>query len=773
MKDYNFLNLSPYEFEILSRDLLQEKLEIYLESFGNGADQGIDLRCSEGKNLIVQCKRYKDYSSLISNLKKEIPKVKKLQPNRYIICTSVSLLPKQKKAIIELFAPFIRNSSDLYGKEDLNNLLSKYPDIEKNFHKLWLSSTNILHEIINSQVVNQSRFIKDEINEKIKVYVQNESFTEALSILKGNNYVVISGIPGIGKTTLAEMLVFHLLGNGIEEFIYMSDTINNGFELFNEAKKQIFLFDDFLGRNFIYSNISTNEEKQILRFIKRVQNTSNKYLIFTTREYILNQARQRYEDLENTKFSKCILDLSKYPNIVRAKILYNHLYINKIPFEYVTEILNQDALFKIIGHKNYNPRIIESFTNSKLWDDISVKKFPDEVLRLFDNPYLVWKHVYENQISELGRIILDCLLITGESIEYHLLYQQVRKYTLANAESIKSVLNNYTFKASLKELENSLIKIHKNSDRSLSVSYQNPSIQDFIVNHISEETVSKKSLLGSILFINPALNLISNQKQSSQNKLSLTVEERMQVEQYCIDNFDELVFDSKSYSWSKPSEDDLEFLKLSKLNELESKSQILSEFIKRRYLNKIYSENITNKSIEDYISLFESFHSELELNISTILINISGAFWVYEDLYSLYTVKEIYPKEFQKFQEEKEDIYNDIFDHIVHELQNEESENIDTYQNNINILKELGEDFDYWIDDVIEDLQQKISELEVKENERNDLDEYDYFGVHVNYSGYHGRTELPRNDSENIEPRIFNSEKSEEELITDLFKSLE
>ena len=67
MANYNFLNLSPYEFENLTRDLLQKHLECYIESFTNGRDGGIDLRCAKFGNTIIQCKRYDNFNNLKSN----------------------------------------------------------------------------------------------------------------------------------------------------------------------------------------------------------------------------------------------------------------------------------------------------------------------------------------------------------------------------------------------------------------------------------------------------------------------------------------------------------------------------------------------------------------------------------------------------------------------------------------------------------------------------------------------------------------------------------
>jgi len=44
MNNYDFLTLSPNEFENLTRDLLQKKLGVFIETFTTGKDGGIDLR---------------------------------------------------------------------------------------------------------------------------------------------------------------------------------------------------------------------------------------------------------------------------------------------------------------------------------------------------------------------------------------------------------------------------------------------------------------------------------------------------------------------------------------------------------------------------------------------------------------------------------------------------------------------------------------------------------------------------------------------------------
>ena len=202
MLDYDFKILQPSEFECFSRDLLQAREDIFIESFADGRDKGIDLRFaySKDKTCIVQCKRYKEWKELKGKLKEEVEKVKRLSPQRYILTTSVDLTVKQKDEVLAMFNPFILNGMDVLGKKDLNNLLEQNPEIEKNYHKLWLASTNILNTIINRATLNWSSFELEKIEKDIRLYVENESLNKALDVLKENHYVVISGIPGIGKT---------------------------------------------------------------------------------------------------------------------------------------------------------------------------------------------------------------------------------------------------------------------------------------------------------------------------------------------------------------------------------------------------------------------------------------------------------------------------------------------------------------------------------------------------------------------------------------------
>lgn len=181
----------------------------------------------------------------MSNLKGEVLKVRKLNPERYYVSTSVGLTPANKEEIKRLFAPYILDVSDIFGNDDLNNLLGQHCEVEKQYYKLWLTSTAVLENILHKAPVLWSDFELEDIKAHISTYVMNDSFDKAREILKNQNYVIISGIPGIGKTTLARMLVYYYLANGFEEFINLSGDIDTAAKLFKRDKKQVFFDEDF------------------------------------------------------------------------------------------------------------------------------------------------------------------------------------------------------------------------------------------------------------------------------------------------------------------------------------------------------------------------------------------------------------------------------------------------------------------------------------------------------------------------------------------------
>ena len=286
MADYSFQQLSPHDFELLSRDLVQARDEIQLESFKAGRDQGIDFRYAKGSaNLIVQAKHYAGtgLAGLLRELRKEAVKAKKLNPGRYILTTSVGLTPPNKTEIMEIFGGLVAEPGDIVGRDDINGLLEQHADIHQRHHKLWLASRAVLDRVLHNAAKTQSAFDVERVRRDIARYVQNSGYPRAVEMLNDSHVAIISGAPGVGKTTLARMLLYAFLEQGYEAISILTD-FQTGRELYQPGKKQIFYFDDFIGATFLGERASAftrNEDRAILDFIEMVRGSKTARLVMT------------------------------------------------------------------------------------------------------------------------------------------------------------------------------------------------------------------------------------------------------------------------------------------------------------------------------------------------------------------------------------------------------------------------------------------------------------------------------------------------------------
>jgi hypothetical protein len=534
MPHYDFKTLSPIDFEILVRDLLQKELKIRLENFKPGKDKGIDLRCSWDSHnaLIVQCKHFANssFSDLYSHLRREeLGKIRALNPKRYILATSLGLTPQQKDKVLEVANPFIQHTGDIFGQGDLNNLLSHFPEVERLHFKLWFGSTTVLEQMLLTRMRNFSRELVEQIQRDAMRYVQNSSFSDALAILDNYNYCIIAGIPGIGKTILAEMLLLHYMQLGFEVVKIESD-IGEARQIDYRRERRIFYYDDFLGQASSGDKLNKNEEQSLLDFIAAVSESRVSKIVLTTREYILNQARAIYEKLNRARFDgqTCIVDLAKYTRRIRAQILFNHLYFSKLLRAHKEALLRAKSYLQIIDHPNYSPRIISLMTDPSRVQNLSPDGYRAKFLDTLHNPAEIWQHAFENQLSQAARNLIVVLTSMPTEVFLEDVQRAFQAYTEHYLDLFGGTSQPNEFMRALKELDGNFIACDRQPKDTL-VKFHNPSVRDFMQSYLRMSQAEITLLLNSSCYFDQVLWLW-NCSDDDDNHMFRPLLERVQTQ---------------------------------------------------------------------------------------------------------------------------------------------------------------------------------------------------------------------------------------------------
>ena len=523
MSDYTFETLNDKEFEVLTVDLLSKEFNTRIERFKSGRDGGVDGRFFEGSFdndvVILQCKHWlkSGIKALIAECKKaEAVKVKALNPSRYIFVTSLALSAKNKKDIYETFSPYVKHESDIFGQEDLNSLLAKYPEVERQHYKLWLAGTNVLQSILSNDVLGRSSFELEEIQEFLPKYVRTENHKIAFEKLEELSSIIINGEPGIGKTTLAKQMCFEYAAQGYQ-LVVVHESIVEAEQLYNSELKQIFYFDDFLGSNFLTA-IDAKQDSHIVSFMKRVSKDSLKRFILTTRSNILNQGKRLSEKFEqgNLDRNEYEIKIQSLTEFDRAEILYNHIYFSDLSEGFIHQIYVDKRYRSIISHKNFNPRLIEFITDAiKVEKEANPEGYWDYIQKSLDNPKDIWRGMIQTQISDLDRHIVIAIVLNGSPVSE----EQMGALLTNLKESGLDTTSEYPIVSNImRGLVGSVLNRNINKGGQVTYSLFNPSIADFVISEYFDRADYVAKLV-SCLRTKNALSNIERLTKSTDTRL--------------------------------------------------------------------------------------------------------------------------------------------------------------------------------------------------------------------------------------------------------------
>ncbi len=551
---YDFSKLSGLDFEELVHDLLQVEWGRRLELFRVGRDGGVDLRGLEGADrLVVQCKNYQGstFAALRAKIRdEELPKVRQLAPMRYVLVTSLELTVRQKDELVALLHPYARTAADVIGGSEIVQMLERHPDVVKRHYKLWLTSVAVLERVLHAAEHEQTRAHVERVTGKLPLFVQTDAYLRAMEALNQHRVAIISGAPGIGKSTLADMLLYAHVADGYAPAVIRSG-LAEGRRLASSGGPTIFYFDDFLGQTFLGDRpdfLGRREDADLVEFIEWVRAHTSYRFVLTTREHVLAEALQRSEKLRHAGVAdeRCIITLTDFKRSQRARILYNHLFFSDLPEAYKREMLRNDFFLEVVDCDRFNPRIVEWLSSERRLRSVPAANYQQHVRTLMNNPHDIWRHAYMHELSQAARDVLVALyslsyVVYVDDLEKAFDGLHTRSIRRANQRSAPGA-----YKAAMKELDGSFIEVTDGQ-----VDFINPSVRDFVSTVLQDDPEVVLDVVDSAVKFNQLSEIWSGASPSGPFP---TAFDRLKAQAYRLAEAFERVLDVPNLRWFSSKE---------------------------------------------------------------------------------------------------------------------------------------------------------------------------------------------------------------------------
>jgi hypothetical protein len=349
MLRYDLDKLGWYEFEGLIQSLLKAQLGLGIEAWGGSKDQGRDAYFPysllyPGKRMrkgpfLFQCKFVDGANAagarpqplVLDAVRAECAEIMKRSwptpPTVYTLFTNAKLSPNTRNEINKLIIQVLpRVQVITQGGSDLCALLDNTPKVARAFPQ-FLGLRNLedmLRGRVNADILARSESAIKEAEELADIFVPVAAYRLALDKLGEHNFVILEGMPEMGKTAIGRMIALTKINEGwVARECRKPDDFLREYQF---EEKQIFIADDFFGRTE-YDPARVSLWQDDFPSIYRKLD-ANHWLVFTSRMHLLKIAEQTLDVSGLNKvfprLGEVTVDAGLLNQEEKARILYRH-----------------------------------------------------------------------------------------------------------------------------------------------------------------------------------------------------------------------------------------------------------------------------------------------------------------------------------------------------------------------------------------------------------------------------------------------------------------
>jgi hypothetical protein len=393
VSEYDLDSLGWFQFERLCQSLLKSRCGLDVEAWGRNGDWGRDAYAegplrfpADEENdgpFIFQVKFVKAANAagadplpaLIAGVHRELRRIAEREesgewelPRYYVLLTNTPLDAAERDKVREILQAGLPESQIVIeDSADLDSLLDDSPRVRLAFPQV-LGLRDIfalLDQRVNKDILKRSSLALDISKEHAGSFVATEAYSKALNVLSAKHFVVLTGPPEMGKTTIAWMVALARLSGDWEAF--ECRTPEDFFRAHEEDRAQVFVVDDAFGSTEYRPDRATlwaDDLEKVLRALDY-----RHWLLLTSRPAPLKTALERLnlEGAGGENFplpNEVLVDASELSVQEKAQMLYRHA--KSAVEEERGRLLIRAVARELVNHEHFTPLRIKRFVTNQV-----------------------------------------------------------------------------------------------------------------------------------------------------------------------------------------------------------------------------------------------------------------------------------------------------------------------------------------------------------------------------------------------------------------------
>ena len=531
MTKYNLDSLGWVQFEWLCQSILKDHLGLSVEAWGGRGDWGRDAFCPEDAKtssetligaIVFQAKFVSGANTagvspnkaLLDAIRAEVARIRKRAKSglyrhirTFVLLTNAPLAAKLRTSMEELLATALPAECAIksWGGDDLCALLDASPRVRLSFPQiLGLADLKaLIAEAVAKPIIERSTIAIDVAAEHARTFVPTRAYAKAIEVLRQHHFVVLTGPPEMGKTTIARILGLAQLARSWMCFECTSP--GDFLQMYQADEPQVFIADDAFGSTEFSASAAREWGAQMDKLLLRVDDMH--WLVWTSRPTPLRLAlRKMHLQGKADRFphpADVTVDAAALSVLEKGMILYRHCKDAELD-DATKEFIKAHAE-EIVADEHFTPERARRFAAKGASDlESRVRSVPeeeaDEIVRQavreeIQQPTRGMQNSFD-ALSESHQHLLIAMLDAGEgAVEgQRLISAYERLYGREHGGNAEALLDDLA--AHFVRLSRGFFQRSDASVADMAVGWMHPSFRDLVIDHVAADRSLRERFLG-------------------------------------------------------------------------------------------------------------------------------------------------------------------------------------------------------------------------------------------------------------------------------------